>query len=286
MLTTQQLLNTAIEQLETSNATDTPRLDAEILLAHSLNCERHDLQYIKAIEPTQQNNFMMLLKRRIANEPIAYITGIKDFWKSQFLVSPSVLIPRPDSETIIESVLKHYPNKAAALRILDLGTGSGCLLLSLLLEYPNAGGIGIDISTQALDIAKKNAINLKQTRAQFIESNWLTQLPPGQFDIIISNPPYITEIEYASLQPSVKNYEPDIALTNHENGLKSYEEIAKSLLPFIHSESKMFFEIGIKKALPVSQILLDNDYSILEINRDLGGIERVIVAIPAALSHN
>ena len=177
------------------------------------------------------------ITRRLAGEPVAKIVGKKGFWKDDFIVSKDVLDPRPDSETLIEAVLEKFPNKDKTLRFLDLGTGSGCLLLSLLGEYKNAMGVGIDISEKALAIANQNK---GDKRAEFIQHDMRSHLSDlGLFDIMISNPPYIPTAEIQTLQKDVKDYDPLLALDGGADGLDFYRALSKQR-PAPH----LFIEIG------------------------------------------
>ncbi len=225
-----------------------------------------------------QAQFDALIARRAAREPLAYITGSKEFWSLAFAVGPGVLIPRPDSETLIESVLRLYPDKAAPLSILDLGTGSGCLLIAALHEYPNAHGVGIDSSPEALAWAARNvAAHKLEDRASLIESGWLEEASPG-FDLVLSNPPYIPTPDIAGLQPEVARYEPLAALDGGPDGLDAYRTLAPRIARLLRPSGHTVLEIGQGQGDAVATLCRVQGLEVPAINRDLGGIPRAVVA--------
>ena len=238
---------------------DTPALDARLFLQKTQN----------------KATLKRYIARHLQGEPVAKILHNKGFYKRDFYVSQDVLDPRPDSETLIEAVLSQHPQRADILKILDLGTGSGCLLLSLLDEYPNAHGIGIDISEKALKIAKKNAGQNK--RAHFLHQDWrrLTR-PLGTFDIIIANPPYIPTADIAQLDNSVKNYDPLWALDGGENGLCAYRDIANILPKLCHAQTDIYFEIGKGQQAQVKKIMARRGFTCVHTYKDLNHIVRVL----------
>lgn len=270
----------------------------------------------------QQQQLDALLTRRAAHEPLAYIIGEKEFWSLNFKVTADTLIPRPDSETLIEAVLEYisrsennkrspqsarHPSGMHALamadfRVLDLGTGTGCLLLSLLSELPNATGVGVDISERALAVAQENADNLGlSARCSFICSDWLHDVN-GEFDIILANPPYIASNEIDGLMPDVAHYEPELALDGGEDGLVCYRHLAAKL-PHVMAKktplsnmggifptgisppekalpgkSLVVFEIGATQLNSVSALLIEAGFTIITTRHDLAGLPRAIVA--------
>ena len=190
---------------------DSPRREARLLLAHALGVTQNDLlrDPARPIDPTV---FEGLLTRRVAREPLALITGRREFWSLDFQVSPATLIPRPDSETLIEAALEVFANREPPRTIIDLGTGTGCLLLALLTEFPSAFGIGLDLAPEAAALAKVNAVQLGLiNRSAFMVGHW-TNAVTGRFDLIISNPPYICRHDIAALMPEVACHEPYRAL--------------------------------------------------------------------------
>lgn len=219
-----------------------------------------------------------LVKRRAAHEPIAQILGHKHFWKDRFIVSRDVLTPRADSETILETVLQLRPDTAQPYRILDLGTGSGCLLLSLLREYPNATGLGIDRSTAALAVAEENATQLNlSARASFLASDWCNALDNTHvFDIIVANPPYIPTRDIATLDKDVRAYEPALALDGGNDGLDAYRAILAQLGVHLALGAVIVCEIGIGQARVVGTIAREEKLNVTLVAKDLAGTERVV----------
>ena len=221
----------------------------------------------EAAESDEELNSFIL--RRLAGEPVAKILGKKGFWKDDFIVSKDVLDPRPDSEILIEAVLEKFPDKNAALRILDLGTGSGCLLLSLLGEYQNATGVGIDISEKALAIANQNKGN---KMAEFIQRDMRQDLSNlGKFDIMISNPPYIPTDEIQTLKRDVKDYDPLLALDGGTDGLDFYRALTKQ-----HLAHNLFIEIGKDQEAKIIPLFENAGWDFVQSWKDLGGITRVL----------
>ncbi|MDJ1407273.1 MAG: peptide chain release factor N(5)-glutamine methyltransferase [Candidatus Midichloria sp.] len=262
------------------NITATPDLEASLLLMHVLNIkdrERLFMLYEDEAKQEQITAYGALLKRRIDGEPMAYILGYKAFWDYEFIVAPDVLIPRPETELIIETVKKYLTKTNERLNILDLGTGSGCIPITLLKAYPNAKATGVDISDGALQIAQANADKLEvHDRIQFIKSNWFESMGQKKFDIITSNPPYISKEEWLSLEQGVKNYEPKVALTDDANGFACYEAILEKLPKYLKTDGKVFFEIGYKQLGTLSKLISDHGFNIDQIVLDLAQIPRMI----------
>jgi len=254
---------------------DTPRLDAELLMAHALGTTREQLLLRHLDDPTPAN-FAALIERRLNHEPVAYITGTRDFWTISLAVGPGVLIPRPDSETLIEAAVEHFAGRAPA-RILDLGTGPGTLLLAALAHWPEAHGLGIDASPEALDYARRNAelLNLAD-RAAFRSGNWAEGVA-GDFDLILCNPPYIASDE--SLPAEVREHEPGTALFAGPDGLDDYRVIATQLPRFIAPGGMAAIEIGATQAEAVSALLTAQGLNVA-LRRDLAGRDRCLVATP------
>ena len=265
---------------------ETFELDAKILIAHLLGLsdpEQIVFELNKKVSQEAYDKFISLVKRRLNFEPIAYIIGYKHFWKQVYKINENVLIPRPETELIVELILeKLQDRKNEKLCILDLGTGSGCIILSLLSELKNSFGIGVDISDKALDVAKSNANNLQLTeRIEFVKSNWFDALKKEtKFDIIVSNPPYIAKNVWQNLPANVKNFEPSIALTNGRDGLKSYKIIAHCAKFFLKKDGIIVVEIGYNQKELVKNIFETQGYAI-KFYKDLEGIYRVSVIIHA-----
>jgi len=255
------------------------RLDARLLVAHATENETATIFGFPE-RPIENQQVLLLeasLQRRIAREPMAYILKTREFWSLPFIVSSDTLVPRPDSETLIEAVLEHIPETRRNLSILDLGTGSGCLLLSLLSKFSNAIGIGVDASEAALDIAKQNAAALGlEERATFVVSDW-TEKVEDQFDIVIANPPYIPSSDIPNLEADVAQYEPLSALDGGANGLNSYRKILRQLPKVLTDDASIFLESGAGQASAVSEMVREIGFQHIETKKDLAGIERCVI---------
>ncbi len=240
-------LKSAAETLEAAGV-ETPALDARLLMQHALACTREALLLNDARRMSEEEwrRFHALIGRRAAREPLAQIVGGKEFYGREFLVDRHVLTPRPDSETLIEAVLERIKDRDVC--VLDLGTGSGCLLLTLLAECSGACGVGVDISHAALGVARSNAGVLGlERRAWFIQGNWADALD-AEFDVVIANPPYIPEAERRRLMPEVAYFEPETALFSGKDGLDSYAEIAHQLARVLAPRGIAALEVGAGRA--------------------------------------
>jgi release factor glutamine methyltransferase len=225
--------------------------------------------------------FEALVRRRLAREPVAYIIGAKEFWSLEFEVEPGILIPRPETETIVEQVLDRFPGSSTPLKILDLGTGSGCLLVALLKEYPNARGLGIDGSDQALIVAGRNIARHDLTaRAEIRRGNWLNDLVDGPWDVIVSNPPYIPSGDIAGLEPEVRDFEPLGALDGGPDGLDAVRVLAAGFRRL--GSGTAFVEIGVGQAESAQSLMAAEGLSVHHVAPDLAGIPRVVVTGLAA----
>lgn len=272
-------MNTIAQQLREARDALAPvaganaALEARLLAAQAWGMtpealvQQHDA--LREAEP-----FSALLARRKNSEPVAQILGEKHFWKDRFFVSRSVLTPRADSETLIEMLLRLRPDTTAALRMLDLGTGSGCLLLSALREYPQATGVAVDASEVALAVASRNAAALGlASRVEMLRSNWCSNLH-GMFDVVLANPPYIPTGDIVLLDADVRAFEPHSALDGGADGLDCYREIVQQLLPHTRPASVLLFEVGMGQAEDVATIGEAAGWKLLEIAKDLAGIAR------------
>jgi release factor glutamine methyltransferase len=256
---------------------ETNFLDAKILMKHINNWTDEELLRNYDKECLREQLYRDLALRRAAFEPIAYIIGYKEFYGREFEVSNKVLIPRPDSETIIESVRRFYGISNSPMSILDIGTGSGCLLITLLSEFPSAQGIGLDISKDALMVAQKNVRqHALQDRARLIESDLFQNLKETFFDVIVCNPPYISVNEKTWMNKDT-NFEPKEALFANDEGLAIYTKIAEKLSLFMKSDSRAFFEIGLGQENRVVKIFQKNNLFIDEVVKDLASTARCIV---------
>jgi release factor glutamine methyltransferase len=225
-----------------------------------------------------------LTARRVLREPMAYILGEREFWGLPFKVSPAVLVPRPDSETLIEAALVLMPDRQRPWRILDLGLGSGCLLLTLLREYPAASGVGLEISEEALAVAQGNADALGvAARARLISGDWRQpdwrQRLDGPFDLLVSNPPYIEAGAIERLMPEVARYEPKQALDGGPDGLVAYRTIATAAPALVVPGGRLLVEAGEGQAAEISRIFASAGLAIEVPWKDLAGIDRVVSAM-------
>ncbi len=256
----------------------TPLLDARLLLQEVLKITYEQLltQAKRELTDAEIVEFESLMDRRIKREPVSKILGVKEFWSLDFKVTTDTLDPRPDSETIINEVIKNYTDKEAELKFLDLGTGSGCLIITLLKEYPNATGLAIDKSLEALKVATENAETHKvDKRLELIQSDWLSNVN-GRFDIIVSNPPYIKKEALDYLPAEVRLYDPRLALDGGQDGLEIYKKLIPEVGNHLDILGKCFMEIGKWQEALVADIIKDNGYEIENIEQDLTGIPRVI----------
>ena len=250
-------------------------LDAEILLAEIMGVSRESLILDKNLNISDQilKKYYFAISRRLKQEPIAYITGKKEFWSVDFSVNKSTLVPRPETELLVFEVLKFFKNKR--INILDIGTGSGCILLSILKELNTSYGVGIDVSKAAIEIARLNAQKFKLVnRSNFMVRN-INNLYNGKYDLIVSNPPYISNTEYENLEDHIKFYEPKIALTDGKNGLIFYEFFAKNLNKILKPKGKAIIEIGIENTkIKINKLFLETNYHCTW-HKDLNGNYRV-----------
>lgn len=215
--------------------------------------------------------FSTLLERRKAREPMSHILGARDFYKHRFVVNHHVLDPRPDTETLVEQALA-----LDFQRVLDLGTGSGCILLSLLAERPDATGVGVDLSAEALRVADQNRVGLEiGDRCRLIQSDWFENVT-GKFDLIVSNPPYIAASEMNDLQPEVRDYEPRLALTDEGDGLGAYRTIIAGLDDHLAKDGHLIVEIGPTQANEVGALMQDAGMVGITVKQDLDQRDRVV----------
>jgi len=261
----------AARQLEKSS--DTARLDSELLMAEALHIDRDKL----ILSPPSREipkRFWDMVDRRKAGEPVAYITGHRAFWNIELHVGPGVLIPRPDSEVLIASAIEHFEGGEGPKRILDLGTGPGTLLLAALDVWPEASGLGVDLSRQALAYASANARRLGfEPRVKWLQGDWAQGLVE-KFDLILCNPPYVAD--GAALGPGVREYEPDEALFAGEEGLDAYRAVAPQLPLLLNEGGLAAIEIGQDQAKSVTK-LLGRDGLRSRIAKDLGDRDRAVL---------
>ena len=264
--------------LAASNIPNSAR-EARLLLQFvtKLSDDKILFNYEQTLNSKQKGSFEQLLARRAKSEPLAKIIGKKFFWDDEFITSQDTLDPRPDSETIIESCIKYFSDSNQSYRILDLGVGTGCLLLSLLKIYSNSIGIGNDISAKALKIAKQNIINLKlEQKVLLTRQNWLDGIN-GYFDIIIANPPYIKTEDIEQLDDAVKKFDPLVALDGGKDGLDCYRYLSKSIKKHLSPNGMAFIEFGQNQENDLIEIFTNEDYQVKDIVKDLNNIYRIII---------
>ena len=253
---------------------DNPRLEARLLLGHALGVAQNELIRDPG-RPVDASDFEALLRRRMSHEPLALILGQREFWSMPFQVSRSTLIPRPDSETLVEAAVTAFADRPPDT-IIDLGTGTGCLLLALLSEFPGAYGIGIDVSPEAASLARGNAVQLGLShRANFLVSNW-TDAVADRFDLLVSNPPYIRRHDIADLMPEVSRYEPALALDGGEDGCDAYRMIVPRIPLLLRQNGIAVLELGYGQATCVSDLAREAGL-IVSFQLDLSQTPRAIV---------
>jgi len=256
-----------------------PYLDSEILLSKSIN---KDKKYIilnlkEILNDKQLESFNSFIERRKNGEPIAYLVNKKEFWKDEFFVNKDVLIPRPDTELIIEQVLKIY-SKQSKLQVLDVGTGSGCILLSILKERPNFYGTGIDISKKSINISKFNTKQLNLTnRVKFFHSS-VDNFKIGKYDLIVSNPPYIKLLDLKYLEKDIVNFEPKLALSGGFDGFLKIRKVINRAKNLIKKNGKLILEIGFNQKNKVKKILKEEGFYTNKAIKDYGNNDRCIIS--------
>jgi len=273
-----QLLAQAAPALERAGVA-APRLTAEVLLAHSLGKERSFLYAHPEAEPDASAlaRFADWIERRAAGVPLQYLTGEQEFYGRLFQVTPAVLIPRPETELVVEAALEHLPDRESQpLRLADVGTGSGCLAITLALERPQAAVTATDTSAAALEIARANATRLGAC-VDFLACD-LLETVPGPFDLIVSNPPYIAAAQWDSLQREVRDHEPRAALIAGPDGTEVYARLIPQAAARLRPGGWLVLELGYESAGAVRALLDDTRWSAIETRRDLQGWERVLVA--------
>jgi release factor glutamine methyltransferase len=252
-----------------------PRREARTLLRHALGVsDRATLNPAAEIDPAA---FDALLARRAAREPMAFLRGRQGFWTLDLQVSPATLIPRPDSETLISAALAAFPDRSGVRRILDLGTGTGALLLAALAEFPQATGVGIDLVPAAAALGARNArANGMDGRAMFLAGCWAAPIA-GRFDLVLANPPYIPSAEVARLMPEVAAHEPRTALDGGADGLDAIRAILPALAGLLESGGAAIVEIGAGQADAAVRLAITAGFSQRALHNDLGGIARALV---------
>ena len=274
----ENILKEGIDILQ-KNKIANPQLDSEILLSNSIKRDKKHiiLNPKEVLNSEQLGKFKSLIERRKKGEPIAYLINKKEFWKDEFFVNKDVLIPRPDSELIIEQVLK-INSKDNQLQILDIGTGSGCILLSILKERSNFYGTGIDISKKSINVSKFNAKQLNLTnRVKFFHSS-VDNFNNGKYDIIVSNPPYIEQLSLKYLEKDVVNFEPKLALSGGFDGFSKIRKVINKASILIKKNGKFILEIGFNQKNKVIKILKEEGFYVNKAIKDYGNNDRCIIS--------
>ena len=273
------VLDRAAQRLRAAGI-DSARRDARLLLAAALGIapERVLAYPERPMMAHERTRADALIARRLDHEPVSRILGRREFWGLTFRISPEVLDPRPESETIVEAVLERIGNTEAPARILDLGTGSGCLLLALLSALPAANGLGTDLSTGVLRVARANAEALGlAARARFARCRWAAAVG-GRWQVIVSNPPYITEADFAALPPEVAHYDPRLALCGGADGLEAYRALVPEAAVLLAPGGLLALEVGMGQAGTVETLIEAAGLTARGRVRDLAGIERCVLA--------
>ncbi len=281
--TVKRLLEWTTDYFKKSGS-DSPRLDAEILLAKALGCKRIDLYVSFAKEPSEdeRTRFRAMVKRRAAGEPVAYLVGHKEFYSLSFRVTPDTLIPRPETEhLVVESLdLLAKMGSKGDLSVCDVGTGSGAIAVALAKNAPKCRVTAVDISQPALDVARQNAeTHGVSARVTFVASDLLAEFPEEPlFDLVVSNPPYVSESEYAELPAEVKNFEPKLALLAGEDGTAVIRRLAEQAAPRLHEGGRFLVELSPMIAKRIAEMLQKQGWHDVRILRDLAGHERIVSA--------
>lgn len=261
---------------------DSPRLSAELLAAHALGCSRLslNLERDRVLTDVEYAAFDALVARREAGEPVAYILGSKEFYGLDFTVSSAVLIPRPETEHIVEAVEGGF-SKDQPFRFADLGTGSGILAVTIAVLFPNARGVAVDLSPEALAMAQTNArAHNVSDRLEFVLADFTRQTVEGPFDLVVSNPPYVSEPEFAAASHEVTGFEPTTALVSGSDGLDHIRAMLPGVSAMLKPGGRLFMEIGYDQAKMVIDIVVDNypGFEEVGVQKDLSGLDRVVCA--------
>ncbi len=259
-----------------------PVIDARLLVEAAAEATRADIvtDPYRALTPEQEERLADYLGRRERREPVSHILGRKGFWKIMLSVTPDVLTPRPDTEVIVDYVLKKFPGETTAFQILDLGVGSGAIVLSILAERPRAKGLATDISDEALAVARENAANLGlASQIAFMRGNWTEGLADASFDVVVSNPPYIASEVIETLQPEVKDHEPRLALDGGADGLDAYRHLAPEILRVLKPGGLFAVEIGYDQKDAVEALFNDAGAGDVWTIKDLSTNDRVVVGV-------
>jgi len=282
MLTVLQVLHKSTEYLRIKGI-ESPRMNAELLLADILKCKRLELylMYDRPLTEIELTKYREYLKRRSTFEPTQYIIGTVEFYGLEFNVSPAVLIPRPETEILVETVINSV-NKEDAFQIMDIGSGSGNISIAIAVNLPNVNVTGIEISESAITIAKENLKKISSNeRVSFLKFDVLS-VSKSEFpamDIIVSNPPYVSKEDYGKVQKEILNYEPDIAVTDFYDGFKFYSKIISLAVQILKPNGKIFLEIAQGQSKKINGIMKENNFKEISIIQDYQKIDRVIYGV-------
>jgi len=282
MLTVLDVLNKSTEYLE-KKGIESPRMNAEILLADILKCKRLELylMYDRPLTEKELTEYREYLKRRSTFEPAQYIIGTVEFYGLEFNVSPAVLIPRPETEILVETVIDSV-NEEDKLQIMDIGSGSGNISIAIAVNLPNASVTGIEISESAIAVAKENLKRYDcNKRVSFLNYDILSVNKDelSDFDIIVSNPPYVSKGDYDKVQKEILNYEPNIAVTDFQDGFKFYRKIISQTEQILKPNGKIFLEIAQGQSQKINEIMKENNFKGISIVQDYQKIDRVIYGV-------
>lgn len=282
MLTVLDVLNKSTDYLN-KKGIESPRMNAELLLADILKCKRLELylMYDRPLTEKELTEYREYLKRRSTFEPAQYIIGTVEFYGLEFKVSPAVLIPRPETEILVEAVINSV-NKEDELRIMDIGSGSGNISIAIAVNLPNAFVTGIEISESAIKVAEENLKKYDlNKRVSFLNYDILSvnRDEHSDFDIIVSNPPYVSKADYGKVQKEILNYEPDIAVTDFDDGYKFYREIISLSAQILKPNGKIFLEIAQGQSKKISEFMKENNFKEISIVQDYQKIDRVIYGV-------
>ncbi|MBN4074075.1 peptide chain release factor N(5)-glutamine methyltransferase [bacterium AH-315-E10] len=265
------------EKFLKAKASPSPRADAEWLMSHALNLKKIEMytQFERPLDESELSRIRPLLKRRAAGEPVQYIIGETDFYEATFAVGPGVLIPRPETEVLVDYVISHYQEKSG---ILDLCTGSGAIILSLAKRFLDCQEfIGSDISTDALAWAEKNKERLGISNCSFMESDLFNSIPQQTFEVITINPPYVTSDDYAQLSLHIRDHEPRDALLAEKNGLDVIKRFCETALPYLIENGFVICEIGETQAADVRELFMENGWGDTEVVKDFNRKDRFVI---------
>jgi release factor glutamine methyltransferase len=267
------------ERALAQSGVDSPRLDAELLMAAACGVGRAELLAgAVGLTRAEGEKFAAMLARRAAREPLAYIVGHREFFSLEFEITPAVMVPRPETETLVEAALGFLGQRGEA-RVLDIGTGSGAVAMAIAVNAPRVTIVATDISAGALEVARRNVVRYGVARrVALLNADLFPPCAGAPFDLIVSNPPYVESGAVETLAPEVRLYEPRIALEGGSDGLRSYRAIARAARPHLVPGGPLMVEIGAGQAGPVAELFRAAGFAEIASVRDLGGVERVVCA--------